>query len=128
MQVTMATTNLFFHPAFKDGAFTANDREVRRFALQKTLRAIELGMELGAPIFVFWGGREGVEADAAKPAGDALERYQEAIDFLCEYVLDRGYDMRFAIEPKPNEPRGDIFLPTVGHALALSSASVTRRW
>jgi sugar phosphate isomerase/epimerase len=95
MQVTMATTNLFFHPAFKDGAFTANDREVRRFALQKTLRAIELGMELGAPIFVFWGGREGVEADAAKPAGDALERYREAIDFLCEYVLDRGYDMRF---------------------------------
>jgi xylose isomerase len=118
MQVTMATTNLFFHPAFKDGAFTSNDREVRRFALQKTLRAIELGMELGAPIFVFWGGREGVEADAAKPARDALERYREAIDFLCEYVLDRGYDMRFAIEPKPNEPRGDIFLPTVGHALA----------
>jgi xylose isomerase len=118
MQVTMATTNLFFHPAFKDGAFTANDREVRRFAMQKTLRAIELGMELGAPIFVFWGGREGVEADAAKPAQDALERYREAIDFLCEYVLDRGCDMRFAIEPKPNEPRGDLFLPTVGHALA----------
>jgi xylose isomerase len=118
MRVTMATTNLFFHPAFKDGAFTSNDREVRRFALRKTLRAIELGMELGAPIFVFWGGREGVEADAAKPAKDALERYREAIDFLCEYVLDRGYDMRFAIEPTPNEPRGDIFLPTVGHALA----------
>jgi xylose isomerase len=118
MQVTMATSNLFFHPAFKDGAFTANDRGVRRFAMQKTLGAIELGMELGAPIFVFWGGREGVEADAAKPARDALERYREAIDFLCEYVLDRGYDMRFAIEPKPNEPRGDIFLPTVGHALA----------
>ena len=118
MQVTMATTNLFFHPAFKDGAFTANDREVRRFALQKTVRAIELGMELGAPIYVFWGGREGVEADAAKPAADALERYREAIDFLCGYVLDRGYRMRFAIEPKPNEPRGDIFLPTVGHALA----------
>jgi xylose isomerase len=118
MQVTMATSNLFFHPVFKDGAFTANDREVRRFALQKTLRAIELGMELGAPTFVFWGGREGVEADAAKPAADALERYREAIDFLCEHVLDRGYEMRFAIEPKPNEPRGDIFLPTVGHALA----------
>jgi xylose isomerase len=118
MQVTMATTNLFFHPVFKDGAFTANDREVRRFAIQKTIGAIELGMELGAPIFVFWGGREGVEADAAKPAADALERYREAIDFLCEYVLDRGYQMRFAIEPKPNEPRGDIFLPTVGHALA----------
>jgi xylose isomerase len=118
MRVTMATTNLFFHPVFKDGAFTANDRQVRRFAVQKTLRAIELGMELGAPTFVFWGGREGVEADAAKPARDALERYREAIDFLCEQVLDRGYEMRFAIEPKPNEPRGDIFLPTVGHALA----------
>jgi xylose isomerase len=118
MRVTMATSNLFFHPVFKDGAFTANDREVRRFAMQKTLGAIELGMELGAPTFVFWGGREGVEADAAKPARDALERYREAIDFFCEYVLDRGYDMRFAIEPKPNEPRGDIFLPTVGHALA----------
>jgi xylose isomerase len=109
MRVTMATTNLFFHPVFKDGAFTANDRQVRRFAVQKTLRAIELGMELGAPTFVFWGGREGVEADAAKPARDALERYREAIDLLCEYVLDRGYEMRFAIEPKPNEPRGDIF-------------------
>jgi xylose isomerase len=118
MRVTMATTNLFSHPVFKDGAFTANDRQVRRFAVQKTLRAIELGMELGAPTFVFWGGREGVEADAAKPARDALERYREAIDFLCEYVVDRGYEMRFAIEPKPNEPRGDIFLPTVGHALA----------
>jgi xylose isomerase len=86
--------------------------------MQKTIGAIELGAELGAPIFVFWGGREGVEADAAKPARDALERYREAIDFLSEYVLDRGYDMRFAVEPKPNEPRGDIFLPTVGHALA----------
>ena len=118
MQVTMATSNLFFHPAFKDGAFTANDREVRRFAMQKTLRAIDLGLELGAPTFVFWGGREGVEADAAKPAYDALERYREAVDFLCEHVRDRGHDMRFAIEPKPNEPRGDIFLPTVGHALA----------
>jgi xylose isomerase len=118
MQVTMATSNLFFHPVFKDGAFTANDREVRRFAMQKTLRAIDLGLELGAPIFVFWGGREGVEADAAKPAYDALERYREAVDFLCEYVREHGHDMRFAIEPKPNEPRGDIFLPTVGHALA----------
>jgi xylose isomerase len=118
MKVTMATGNLFFHPAFKDGAFTANDREVRRFAMQKTLGAIELGMELGAPIFVLWGGREGVEADAAKPTRDALERYREAINFLCEYVIDRGHHMRFAIEPKPNEPRGDIFLPTVGHALA----------
>jgi xylose isomerase len=118
MQVTMATSNLFFHPAFKDGAFTANDRQVRRFAMQKTLRAIDLGLELGAPTFVFWGGREGVEADAAKPARDALERYREAVNFLCDYVRDRGQEMRFAIEPKPNEPRGDIFLPTVGHALA----------
>jgi xylose isomerase len=118
MKVSMATTNLFTHPVFKDGAFTSNDREVRRYALQKVLRGIDLGAELGAPTYVFWGGREGVEADAAKPARDALERYREAVDFACEYVLDRGYDMRFAIEPKPNEPRGDIFLPTVGHALS----------
>jgi xylose isomerase len=118
MTVSMATTNLFTHPVFKDGAFTANDRAVRRYALQKVVRAIDVGAELGAPIYVFWGGREGVEADAAKPARDALERYREAIDFLCGYVRDRGYDMRFALEPKPNEPRGDIFLPTVGHMLA----------
>jgi len=118
MTVPMITTNLFTHPVFKDGAFTANDREVRRYALQKVMRAIDVGAELGAPIYVFWGGREGVEADAAKPARDALERYREAIDFLCGYVRDRGYDMRFALEPKPNEPRGDIFLPTVGHMLA----------
>jgi xylose isomerase len=118
MKVSMATTNLFTHPVFKDGAFTANDREVRRYALQKTMRAIDVGAELGAPVYVFWGGREGVEADAAKPARDALERFREAIDFLSEYVRDRGYDMRFALEPKPNEPRGDIFLPTVGHMLA----------
>jgi xylose isomerase len=118
MKVSMATTNLFTDPVFKDGAFTSNDRDVRRYALQKTLRGIELGAELGAATYVFWGGREGVEADAAKPAREALERYREAIDFCCGYVLDRGYEMRFAIEPKPNEPRGDIFLPTVGHALA----------
>ena len=118
MKVSMATTNLFTHPVFKDGAFTANDRAVRRYALQKVMRAIDVGAELGAPVYVFWGGREGVEADAAKPAREALERYREAIDFLCEYVIDRGYQMRFALEPKPNEPRGDIFLPTVGHMLA----------
>ena len=118
MKVSMATANLFFDPVFKDGALTSNDRDVRRYALQKVLRAIDLGAELGAPTFVFWGGREGVEADAAKPARDALERYREGVDFACAYALDRGYDMRFAIEPKPNEPRGDIFLPTVGHALA----------
>lgn len=118
MKVSMATTNLFTHPVFKDGAFTSNDRDVRRYALQKVMRGIDLGAELGAPLYIFWGGRDGVEADAAKPAGDALERFREALDFLCEYVRDQGYDMRIALEPKPNEPRGDIFLPTVGHMLA----------
>jgi xylose isomerase len=118
MVVSMATTNLFGHPVFKDGAFTSNDRAVRRYAIAKTMRAIDLGAELGAPTYVFWGGREGVEAMAAKRPADALDRYREAIDFLCEYVLDHKYPMRFAIEPKPNEPRGDTFLPTVGHALA----------
>jgi xylose isomerase len=118
MKVSMATTNLFTHPVFKDGAFTSNDRDVRRYAMQKTMRGIDLGAELGAPLYIFWGGREGVEADAAKPARDALERFREALDFLCEYVRDQGYEMRIALEPKPNEPRGDIFLPTVGHMLA----------
>ena len=117
MRVTMATTNLFTHPAFKDGAFTSNDRAVRRAAIAKACRGIDLGAELGASVYVFWGGREGVETTAAKGVGDALERYREAIDFLCGYVRDQGYGVRFAIEPKPNEPRGDIFLPTVGHAL-----------
>ena len=121
MVVSMATTNLFGHPVFKDGAFTSNDRGVRRYALAKTMRAIDLGAELGAPIYVFWGGREGTEAMAAKPVGDALDRFREAIDFLSNYVVDRGYKMRFALEPKPNEPRGDILLPTVGHALAFIS-------
>jgi xylose isomerase len=118
MVVSMATTNLFWHPVFKDGAFTANDPEVRRLALAKTMRALDLGAEFGAPTYVFWGGREGVEAVAAKPLAAALDRYKEAIDFLCGYVVDRGYRMRFALEPKPNEPRGDTFLPTVGHMLA----------
>jgi xylose isomerase len=117
MRVTMATTNLFTHPAFKDGAFTSNDRGVRRAAIAKAMRGIDLGAELGASVYDFWGGREGVETTAAKRVGDALERYREAIDFLCGYVRDQGYEIRFAIEPKPNEPRGDIFLPTVGHAL-----------
>jgi xylose isomerase len=121
MVVSMATTNLFTHPAFKDGAFTSNDRVVRRYAIAKAMRGIDLGAELGAQIYVFWGGREGVEAMAAKPPSDALDRYREAIDFLCGYVRDKGYQMRFAIEPKPNEPRGDAFLPTVGHALAFIS-------
>ncbi|HEY1593584.1 MAG TPA: xylose isomerase [Solirubrobacteraceae bacterium] len=117
MHVTMATTNLFTHPAFKDGAFTSNDRGVRRAAIAKAMRGIDLGAELGASVYVFWGGREGLEAGAAKRADDALERYREAIDFLCGYVREQDYAIRFAIEPKPNEPRGDIFLPTVGHAL-----------
>ena len=141
LRVTMATTNLAYHPAFKDGAFTANDPAVRRFAIAKAMRAIDLGAELGAEIYVFWGGREGSETHASKPAQDALERYREAIDFLCGYVKDRGYPMRFALEPKPNEPRGDLFLPTVGHALhfisrlerparwsASTPRSPTRRW
>jgi xylose isomerase len=117
LRVTMATTNLFTHPAFKDGAFTSNDRVVRRAAIAKAMRGIDLGAELGAPTYVFWGGREGAESAASKRVGDALERYREAINFLSAYVRDQGYEMRFAIEPKPNEPRGDIFLPTVGHAL-----------
>ena len=118
VKVPMATTNLFSHPVFKDGAFTANDPTVRRYALAKTLEAIDLGVELGATVFVMWGGREGVECDAAKAVGTALDRYAEAVDACCAYVIDRGYDLRFALEPKPNEPRGDLFLPTVGHALA----------
>ena len=128
MRVTMATTNLFKHPVFKDGAFTSNDPEVRRYALAKTMRAIDLGAEFDAPIYVFWGGREGSESMASKNPIDALERYREAMNFLCGYVQDRNYGMRFALEPKPNEPRGDIFLPTVGHALAFIEISKTRRW
>jgi xylose isomerase len=117
MGVGMATTNLFGHPAFKDGAFTSNDRGVRRAAIGKAMRAIDLGARLGAEVFVFWGGREGTEAGIAKDPRDALERYREAIDVLADYSVGQGYGMRFALEPKPNEPRGDIFLPTVGHAL-----------
>ena len=117
MRLTMATTNLFTHPAFKDGGFTSNDRAVRRAAVAKAMRGIDLGAELGARTYVFWGGREGAESAATKRTRDALERYREAINFLCAYVRDQGYEMRFAIEPKPNEPRGEIFLPTVGHAL-----------
>jgi xylose isomerase len=117
LQVGMATTNLFTHPAFKDGAFTANDRRVRRAAIGKAMRSIDLGAELGARIYVFWGGREGTEAAVAKDPRDALDRYREAIDVLADYVHAQGYDLRFALEPKPNEPRGDIFLPTIGHAL-----------
>ncbi|MGV9560652.1 xylose isomerase [Streptomyces sp. NPDC003401] len=118
MKVPMATTNLFTHPVFKDGAFTANDRDVRRYALRKTIRNIDLAAELGAKTYVAWGGREGAESGAAKDVRVALDRMKEAFDLLGEYVVEQGYDLRFAIEPKPNEPRGDILLPTVGHALA----------
>jgi xylose isomerase len=120
--VPMVTTNLFTHPVFKDGAFTANDRDVRRYALRKVLRNLDLAAELGARTYVFWGGREGAETDAAKDVRVALDRYKEGLDLLCQYVVDRGYGLRFALEPKPNEPRGDILLPTVGHALAFVSS------
>jgi len=116
--VTTATTNLFSHPIFKEGGFAANDREVRRFALAKVMRNLDLAAELGAGVYVCWGGRDGAESGAAKDIRAALDRYKEAFDILCEYVLDHGYDLKFAIEPKPNEPRGDILLPTAGHALA----------
>jgi xylose isomerase len=115
---TAATTNLFGHPLFKDGAFTANDRDVRRFAIAKVLRNLDLAAELGAQTYICWGGREGAESGAAKDVRAALDRYKEAFDVLAAYVLDQGYRLRFAIEPKPNEPRGDILLPTLGHALA----------
>ena len=115
--VPMATTNLFSDPAFKDGAFTSNDPKVRAYALQKTMRAIDLGAELGASVYVFWGGREGVESDAAKNPLDAGKRFREAINFLCEYVRDHHYDLKFALEAKPNEPRSDIYLPTTGAML-----------
>jgi len=116
--VPMATTNLFKDPIFRDGAFTANDARVRAYALQKTMRAIDLGVELGASVYVFWGGREGVETDSSKDPLMALERYREAMNFLCAYVKDQGYDLRFALESKPNEPRGDIYLSTTGAMLA----------
>lgn len=118
MKVPMVTTNLFSHPVFKDGAFTSNNREVRRFALAKVMRNMDLAAELGAQIYVFWGGREGAEMDSAKNVRDALDRYKEGLDLLCQYSIDKGYSLKFALEPKPNEPRGDILLPTVGHALA----------
>src|SRR5690349_19491639 len=118
MVVPMVTTNLFHDPVFKDGGFTSNDRTVRRYAIRKVMRNIDLAAELGAQTYVFWGGREGSEVDFAKDIRAALDRYREAMDTLAAYVLERGYPMRFAIEPKPNEPRGDILLPSIGHALA----------
>jgi xylose isomerase len=116
--VPMATTNLFSDPAFKDGAFTSNDSRVRAYALHKTMHAIDLGVEMGAKIYVFWGGREGVESDSVKSPLEADKRFREAINFLCEYARDQKYDLKFALEAKPNEPRGDLYLPTTGHMLA----------
>jgi xylose isomerase len=118
MGVEMVTTNLFGHPVFKDGGLTANDRAVRRYALAKVLRNLDLAADLGASTYVLWGGREGAESGAAKDVAAALDRYREALNILCGYVREQGYDIRFALEPKPNEPRGDILLPTIGHALA----------
>ena len=119
--VEMVTTNLFSHPVFKEGALTANNREVRRYALAKVLRNVDLAASLGARTFVLWGGREGAEHGAAKDVQAALDRYAESLNILCAYVTEQGYDLRFALEPKPNEPRGDILLPTIGHALAFIS-------
>ena len=119
--VPMMTTNLFTHPVFKDGAFTSNDRDVRRYALRKVMRNLDLAAELGAKTYVMWGGREGAEYEGSKNVLAALDRYREALDTLAQYVIDRDYGIRFAIEPKPNEPRGDILLPTIGHALAFIS-------
>jgi xylose isomerase len=115
--VPMATVSLFFHPVFRDGAFTANDPEVRAYALQKTMRAMDLGAELGAKIFVLWGGREGVETDACRRPDEAVKRLREAVNYLCEYSLDKKYGFQFALEAKPNEPRGDIYMSTTGHYL-----------
>src|SRR3954467_13149787 len=117
MKVPMATTNLFYDPVFKDGAFTSSDPRVRMYALQKTMRSMDLGAELGAKIYVFWGGREGAEVDAAKDPREALKWNREALNFLCEYSIDQGYEYKFALEAKPNEPRGDIYLPTTGAML-----------
>ena len=117
LKVPMATTNLFTHPVFKDGAFTSNDPKVRAFARQKAMRSMDLGAELGAETYVFWGGREGVEVEASKDPVTAAKRFREALDFLCEYSLAQRYPYKFALEAKPNEPRGDLFLPTVGAML-----------
>ena len=116
--VPMATTNLFGDPVFKDGAFTANDPKVRAYALQKTMKAIDLGVEFGAKVYVFWGGREGTESDSSKNAAESIKRNREAMNFLCEYAIDNNYGLKFALEAKPNEPRGDIYNPTIGHMLA----------
>ena len=119
--VPMATVNLFYDPVFRDGAFTANDKSVRAYALQKTMRAMDLGVECGAKIFVLWGGREGVETDACRRPDEAVKRLREALNYLCEYSLDQNYDYKFALEAKPNEPRADIYMPTTGAYLGLIS-------
>jgi len=119
LTIEMVTTNLFSHPVFKDGGLTSNDRGVRRYALRKVLRNVDLTASLGAKTFVMWGGREGTEYDGAKDLHSAHERYAEGLDLTAAYIKDQGYDIKIALEPKPNEPRGDIFLPTIGHALAL---------
>ena len=118
---TMATCNLFEQPVFKDGAFTSNDARIRAYAIQKSMRAIDLGARLGASVYVMWGGREGLEVEASKNPVESVKRYREAVEFLARYITDQGYGMRIAIEPKPNEPRGDIFLATIGHVLAFIS-------
>ena len=118
LKVPMATTNLFTDPIFKDGAFTSNDAKVRAYAIQKTMKAIDLGVEFGAKVYVFWGGREGTESDATKSALASIQRNREAMNFLCDYVLDKKYDLKLALEAKPNEPRGDMYNATTGHMLA----------
>ncbi|HEV3447466.1 MAG TPA: TIM barrel protein [Gemmataceae bacterium] len=118
IKATMATTNLFYHPLFKDGAFSSTDPAIRLFATQKVMNALDVAAELGTQVFVFWGGREGVEVDASKDPVEATKWFREAINFLCEYVIANDYDIKFSIEPKPNEPRGDLYLPTVGSVLA----------
>lgn len=114
LQVPMATVNLFYDPVFRDGAFTANDPGVRAYALQKTMQSMDIGAELGAKVFVMWGGREGVETDACRRADEAIKRFRDAVNYLCEYSIDKGYGYRFALEAKPNEPRADIYFPTTG--------------
>ena len=126
--VPMATVNLFYEAVFRDGAFTANDRGVRSYALQKTMRAMDLGAECGAKIFVLWGGREGVETDACRRPDEGVKRLREAMNYLCEYNIEKGYGYKFALEAKPNEPRADIYMPTTGAYLHLSPPSTTPTW
>ncbi len=114
LKVPMATVNLFYDPVFRDGAFTANDPSVRAYALQKTMQSMDIGAELGAKVFVMWGGREGVETDACRRPDEAIKRFRDAVNYLCEYSIDKGYNYRFALEAKPNEPRADIYFPTTG--------------